>query len=205
MSIESDVLYNDEQRCSDSSYCITAQDGINVVTHLKLGKSDGLEGLFSDHFIKGTRKLYVFLSILFTLVLYHGFSHDSLILGTMISIPWDKKKPLCSLSNSRAIALSSILGKILDCVIIIKEQHTLCSSELQFGFKSGLLTTKCTYSMLDIIDYYNFNKSSVNVLMLDPSKAFDRVNYCKLFATICNCSKVIAFYIYSPNIACKVG
>ena len=38
--------------------------------------------------------------------------------------------------------------------------------------------------MLEIIDYYIFNKSSVNLLMLDASKAFDRVNYCKLFATL---------------------
>ena len=30
---------------------------MNAVTHLKLGKSDGSERLFSDHFINGTRKL----------------------------------------------------------------------------------------------------------------------------------------------------
>ena len=35
--------------------------------------------------------------------------------------------------------------------------------------------------MLEIIDYYNFNKSDVVVLLLDASQAFDRVNYCKLF------------------------
>ena len=36
--------------------------------------------------------------------------------------------------------------------------------------------------MLETIDYPNLNKLSVNVLMLDASKAFDRDNYCKLFA-----------------------
>ena len=45
------------QRCSDNNYCITVQDVMNAVTHLKLGKSDGSEGLFSNHFINGTRKL----------------------------------------------------------------------------------------------------------------------------------------------------
>ena len=29
-------------------------------------------------------------------------------------------------------------------------------------------------------DNYNFNKFGVGVLLLDASKAFDRVNYCKL-------------------------
>ena len=35
--------------------------------------------------------------------------------------------------------------------------------------------------MLEIISDYIFNKSGVGVLLLDASKAFDRVTYCKLF------------------------
>ena len=114
-------------------------------------------------------------------MLSHGFSPNFMILGTMIPIPKDKKKSLCNSGNYRAIALSSIFSKILDCVILIKEEMTLCSSNLQFGFKKGTSTTQCTYSMLETIDHYNFMKSNAFVLMLDASKAFDRVNYCKLF------------------------
>ena len=72
------------QKCNDESYNITVHDVMNAVTHLKDGKSDGYEGLSSDHFIHGNRQLYVLLSILFTLFLRHGFSPDSMILGTMI-------------------------------------------------------------------------------------------------------------------------
>ena len=60
----------------------------------------------------------------------------------------------------------------------------MCSSKLPFGFKRGLSTTQCTFSMLEVIDYYNFNKSRVNVLMLDANKAFDGAQYCKLFAAL---------------------
>ena len=102
----------------------------------------------------------------------------------MIPIPKDKKKPLCNSSNYRAITLSSIFSKILEWIILIKEEHSLCSSELQFGFKKGLSTTQKTFSVLEIIDYYNVNKSSVCSLLLDASKAFDKVNYCKLFAEL---------------------
>ena len=42
-------------------------------------------------------------------------------------------------------------------------------------------TTQCTYSMLETVNYYNFNESNVFVIMLDSSKAFDKANYCKLF------------------------
>ena len=123
----------------------------------------------------------MFLSIIFTLFLRHGFTPDSLILGTMIPIPKDKKTYLCSSSNYRAIALSSILNTILDWSILLKEHKSLSSSPLQFGFKKGLSTTQCTHSLLENVDYYNYNKSDVFVLMLGVSKAFDSVRYCKLF------------------------
>ena len=61
------------KKCNDESYNITEPDVMNAVTHLKVGKSDGYEGLSSDLFIHGNRQLYVLLSILFTLFLRHGF------------------------------------------------------------------------------------------------------------------------------------
>ena len=157
---------------------------INAVTHLKDSKSDRYKGLSSDHCIHGNRQLYVLLSILFTLFLRHGFSPDSIILETMITILKDKKKSLCNSSNCRAIALSSIFGKVFDWIILIKDEHSLSLSELQFGFKKGLSTTQCTFSILGIIYYYNGNKSSVCSLLLNASKAFDMVNYCKLYAEL---------------------
>ena len=101
-----------------------------------------------------------------------------MILGTMIPIPKEKKK---SSNNYRAIALSSIFSKILDWIILLNEEQKKESSELQCSLKKKLFTTQCTFSMLEIIDYYIFNKSEVGVLLLDASKAFDRVNYYKLF------------------------
>ena len=67
------------QNCNDDSYNITVHDVINAVTYLKTSKSDGSEGLSSDHFIHGNRKLYVLLSILFTIFLRHCFSPNSMI------------------------------------------------------------------------------------------------------------------------------
>ena len=95
-SIESSVL----SRILNSSCCdyiITVTDVKNAIAHRKSGKSDGSEGLFSDHFIHGTHRFYVILSILFTSMLSHGFSP--------IPISKDKKKSLCNSGNYRAIAL----------------------------------------------------------------------------------------------------
>ena len=82
-SIQSSIL----SRILNSS----CNDYIITVTDVRNSKSDSSEGLFSDHFIYGTR-FYVILSILFTSMLSHGFSPNFMILGTMIPIPKDKKK-----------------------------------------------------------------------------------------------------------------
>ncbi len=77
--------------------------------------------------------------------------------------------------------MSSIIGKVLDWVILLKESASLGSCDLQFGFKQGVSTTQCTFVMLETISHYNYNSSNVNVLLLDVTKAFDRVHYCTLF------------------------
>ncbi len=77
--------------------------------------------------------------------------------------------------------LSSILCKLLDVVILTKEKCSLCTSDLQYGFKQGSSTSLWTAMAQATISYYVHNGSNVYGLMLDASKAFDRVNYCKLF------------------------
>ncbi len=64
---------------------------------------------------------------------------------------------------------------------LLKRKNVLNNSDLQFGFKQHVSTTHCTFVATEIISYYNFNKSNVSTVLLDATKAFDRVNYCKLF------------------------
>ncbi len=71
----------------------------------------------------------------------------------------------------------SIFSNVLDWVILLKESEALYSSELQFGFKSGLSTAHCTMSLLETVNYYNFSKTNAYVLMLEVCKAFDRVTF----------------------------
>ncbi len=66
-------------------------------------------------------------------------------------------------------------------MVLIKEHGALSSSDLQFGFKEHLSTTQCTILMSEIISYYNASRSNVYCVLLNTTKAFDRVNYCKLF------------------------
>ena len=114
-------------------------------------------------------------------MLKHGVITDSLLIGTIIPIPKNKRKSLNDSSNYRGITLSSIMGKILDHVILNKNIDILISSDLQFGFKPKHSTTHCTYVAQEIINYYTNNNNKVYCVLLDASQAFDRVQYVKLF------------------------
>ena len=62
-----------------------------------------------------------------------------------------------------------------------KQIEALKTSDLQFGFKAKSSTTMCTFMVSETIEYYKSKGSNVHVMLLDASKAFDRVNYIKLF------------------------
>ena len=164
-------------------YEIELNDVKTAIAHLKLGKSDGEEGLNSDHIIQGSVLLQKYLTFVFNAMLSHGLSPDSMLNGTMIPIPKGKGKAIihvCS-DNYRAITLSSILCKVFDWIVLLKENKILRSSDLQFGFKEHASTTQCTFAMNEVISYHNNKGSDVFVVFLDATKAFDRIDFCKLF------------------------
>ncbi len=97
-------------------YKLTVGDVEKSVKRLKLSKSDSAEGLSSDHIINGTHLLTVLLTSVFNCMTVHGVSPDSMINGTMIPIPKGNRKLLCCSDNYRVITLSSIFGKVFDCV-----------------------------------------------------------------------------------------
>ena len=86
-------------------------------------------------------------------MLLRGFSPDSMLVGTMIPIPKDKRQLVCTSDNFRAITLGlgSIVAKLFDVVILSNEQNALATSHLQFGFKQNMSTTHCTYVMMETI------------------------------------------------------
>ena len=111
----------------------------------------------------------------------HGLSPDSMLNGTMIPIPKGKGKAIICSDNYRAITLNSISCKVFDWIVLLKENKILRSSDLQFGFKEHASTTQCTFAMNEVISYHNSKGSDVFVVFLDATKAFDHIDFCKLF------------------------
>ena len=89
-------------------------DPAQAVTHIKLGKSDGHIRHRSDHIKYASGKLFIFKSLLFNSMFMHGYAPQNLLISTIVPIPKNRKMSINDSDNYRGIALSSVLGKVLD-------------------------------------------------------------------------------------------
>ena len=215
-SLKSEINSRIEDYCNGNTHCgadhiINVSQVLENIVFMKGNKHDGNVGHYSDHVIQGTRKLHVYLSLLFTTILSHGFPPQGMCISTLVPIPKNQRKSLHNSNNYRAIALSSILGKLIDRIILSKYQNQFVTSDYQYGFKKGHSTVHCTFVVNEIIQYYNNNNSDVYSVLLDASRAFDRVNYLKMFKLLlkrnlcpCICKFLINLYT-SQTIRVKWG
>ena len=157
----------------------------NAIKKLKVNKHDGGLPITSDNILNSTSVLNGHLALLFSAMVKHGFSPSAMLDGTMVPIPKSRWKQTDS-NNYRAITISSLLGKILDNLILEKEAVNLTTNELQFSFKPGSSTTMCSTMVRETISYFVHKNTNVYGLVLDATKAFDRLNYCKLFRVLLN-------------------
>ena len=114
-------------------------------------------------------------------MLSHGIAPDELLLGTMIPLIKDGRMSKQNSDNYRSLTIGTGLSKLLETIILKQQDDALKTSDLQFGFKAKSSTTMCTFMVLETIAHYRRSGSNVHVMLLDASKAFDRVNYIKLF------------------------
>ena len=93
----------------------------------------------------------------------------------------DKQGDLANIDNYRGITLSSTLSKLFEMCLLELYGDYLQSSDLQFGFKKKIGCSNAVYTVRSVVDYYVCRGSTVNVCMLDMSKAFDKINHYALY------------------------
>jgi hypothetical protein len=148
---------------------------------VKSSKSDSTWNLTSDFLKNGPEILFKHLEIMIRSFLIHGHVSQIFLLATLVPIVKDKLGDLCSSTNYRSIAISTVILKLIDWLIINIFGHHLKLDDFQFGFQENSSTSLCSWMVYETIDHYIRNGSVVYGVLMDCTKAFDTVQHSKLF------------------------
>ena len=100
----------------------------SVVKKLCTGKSGGV---VLYHLIV---LFMVLIHCMLLLLLLHGTLPNECLVSILIPIPKGSRVDVRKTQNYHAIALSSIIGKILDNIIITSQRNVIKTSDLQLGY-----------------------------------------------------------------------
>ena len=152
-----------------------------AINKLKNDKTDPLYHFNSDCMKNAPPILSEHLAKLFRMYMTHGHLSSVILVSTIIPLIKDKLGDISSSNNYRSVALSSLLLKIFDWIILLLHGDKLSTDELQFGYQQNTSTNMCTWLAIETIDYFLRNGSEVFVGVMDMSKAFDNVKQSVLF------------------------
>ena len=111
----------------------------------------------------------------------HAHITDCLLSSMLIPIIKDKLGDITSSDNYRSIAISSLVMKLYDLVIMSLFRENLYFDDLQFGYQTDVSTSMCTWLATETISHFQRNGSEVFGCLMDMSKAFDTVQHSCLF------------------------
>ena len=137
---------------------ITIKDALMKI---KSGKTDPTYGFSSDCLKNANNMYYECLASMMRAILIHGHIPSKLLTATLVPLVKDKLGDLGDSKNYRPIAISSLILKLLDWIIINHYGHLLKTNEFQFGFQPFSSTTLCSWIVFETIDSYLQHGSSV--------------------------------------------
>ena len=177
-----------------------------AASNLKDSKSDPTFSFYSDCLKNGTDQLFQKLSLCLRSFLIHGHITYFLLLATLLPIIKNKLGSVNASSNYRSIAISSLILKLLDWVILILYGDVLGVDQLQFAYQPGCSTTMCTWTVIETVDYYLRHGGEVFACMMDMTKAFDLVKHSVLFRKLLDAGLPVIFirlliFIYANQFA----
>ena len=111
----------------------------------------------------------------------HSHVSGFILISSLVPLIKDKLGDITSSNNYRSIAISSLILKIFDLVIISLFSEYLNLDDLQFAYQSGVSTSMCTWVAVETISYFLRNGNEMYTCLMDMSKAFDTVQHSHLF------------------------
>ncbi len=118
---------------------VNTDDVCSAISRPKRRKQDGDCGISTDYLIHGTHKLNVHIELLFTTMLKYGVVPNGFMISTIIPIPKSKRKSINCYENYRGIALSNILGKVFDHILLQNNYNVFTHETYNLASKRSIL------------------------------------------------------------------
>jgi hypothetical protein len=161
---------------------VTAKEVSLAIKALNVGKAPDEVGLVAEHLKKAGQAVIGPLQSLLTTLLQEGRIPEELKEGRKIPFPKKEKDPF-QMSNHRGITITSLIGKLLEHVILLKIKNVLPQNDLQYGFTEDRSPTMAALCVTEAVGQASV-KTPLIVVTLDVEKAFDRVDHCILLQKI---------------------
>ena len=165
---------------------VTDEEVMFRLHKLKVGKAMGADGLSAEML-----KMYTSCSLKHLTLLCNTFSFKCIIPEDVLQvklfpIPRNKFGDSNLSDNYRCIAVSSCFAKMVESIVLERLKGKTVISDHQLGFRERHSTDVCCDVIKKVVSHYRNNNSYVFLTFLDMSKAFDYVNYWKLFMRLLN-------------------
>ena len=115
--------------------------------------------------------------------LTHGTVTRSFLACAFLPLVKGLKDPSLTASY-RAVAGTSLILKLFDYVTLDIWGESLASDSLQFGYKEGTCTTKCSWLVMTLADHFRRRGSPIMIATLDAKQGFDRCSWKKIFQSL---------------------
>ena len=153
---------------------------------IKPGKNDPENDLTTDNLKSAPYSLFVHLANFFQGILIHGVISASLLVCAIILLIKDKRGATDDSGNYRGIALSSVLLKVFDWIVLLLFDGKLQNDPNQFGYQTESSANMCTWTVIETVNYFTNRGSTVYACLLDYRKAFDFCNHVIMFKNLIN-------------------
>jgi hypothetical protein len=165
-------------------FYVTEADVSKALQDLKSGKAVGDDNIHAEALKLGSGVLSKHLCVLFNMWINCGYVPKQIMRIRLCPILKDRAGDVNSSDNYRLVAVASSISKLFESVLLNYLKQCIPVSETQFGFREGYSTDICTDVLKKTINDFCDKGSYVFALFVDLSKAFDTVNFWKLFAEL---------------------
>ena len=179
------INFNRNINCESKNYFIIPESVIVVALNsTKTAKAAGDDNIHAEALKLGSPVLVKHLCVLFYMCLRCGYLPKNLLQIRLCPIVKDKAGDVSCSDNCRLVAIASALSKLFESVLLTYLKTCIPVLETQFGFRKGYSTDICTDELKETVNTFCDNGSYVFTFFVDLSKAFDTVNFWKLFCEL---------------------